>query len=199
MNKWTFFLWLLTTSLAVADDRSLINNIKLSLDEISSLQARFVHKDSTGKSYQGTLSLQRPWKMRMEYDVPSPFLIVADGHALIYEDQVTHEATYLSLETSPLSFLLEEKTNLQKVFHIDKIEEKEDKILVSCRDKKNYFSLLLVFSKKEKSILGWTSKDAQGNEVNITLHSLRRNAVLSDNLFRFQQKPRWLSKTKKRT
>jgi outer membrane lipoprotein-sorting protein len=184
--------------LAVADDRSLIGIVQESLDEISSLQARFSHKDSTGKSYEGTLFLKRPWKMKLEYDAPSPFLIVADGSALIYEDQATHEAIYLPLETSPLSFLLQTKTNFAKVFHIDKVEETEDKIVVTCRDKKNYFSLVLLFSKKEKSIIGWVSKDAQGNEVDISLHHLQRNLILPNNLFKFQQKPRWLTRGKTR-
>lgn len=197
MTQWMFLLIWLTVSVAFAD-RSLIQTLDCTLNELSSLQARFSHTDSTGKFYKGTLFLKRPWKLRMQYDAPSPFLIVSNGDALIYEDHVTHEATYLPLEASPLSFLLAKKTNLTKVLKIDNMKERDDEISFSCRDKKNYFTLDIVFSKKEKSIIGWISKDAQGNEVKINLHAIQRNVPLTDNLFHFQQKPRWLTKSKER-
>ncbi|MFN7662812.1 MAG: LolA family protein [Alphaproteobacteria bacterium] len=174
----------------------LLKRIEEELNNVSSLETRFVHEDSTGKHYAGTLYLKRSWKMRMAYDTPSPFLIVSDGQSLIYEDQTTHEAVYLPLETSPLSFILDTHTDFQKVLHIDKIVRNGDEILIYAKDKKNYFSLILQYSLKEKSILGWISKDAQGNEVTIKLQNIRKNIVLEDKLFVFQQKPRWLNKAR---
>lgn len=175
---------------------SLLKRIEEELNSVSSLETRFVHEDSTGKHYEGTLYLKRPWKMRMAYDAPSPFLIVSDGQSLIYEDQTTHEAVYLPLETSPLSFILDTRTDFQKVLHIDKLVQNGDEILIYAKDKKNYFSLILQYSLKEKSILGWISKDAQGNEVTIKLQNIQKNIILEDKLFVFQQKPRWLNKAR---
>ena len=95
-----FFLVCFIASCVLAD-APLTQTLEHSLSELSSLQARFLHKDSSGKSYQGTFFLKRPWKLRMQYDAPSPFLIVSDGQSLIYEDQTTQEATYLPLESFP--------------------------------------------------------------------------------------------------
>jgi len=184
-------------SCALADMR-IIQTLEHSLNELSSLQARFSHKDSSGKSYQGTFFLKRPWKLRMQYDVPSPFLIVSDGQSLIYEDQTTHEAVYLPLESFPLAFLFDKKTDLEKALEIDTVQENDDTISFLCREKKNYFTLVISFSKNEKSITGWTSKDAQGNEVKIILSSIQKNIPLQDGLFHFQQKPRWKTKPKER-
>lgn len=177
---------------------SQIQMLEQTLNQLTSLQAQFSHEDSSGKRYKGTLFLKRPWKMRMQYDDPSPFLIVSDGHSLIYEDHATFEATYLPVESSPLSFLLSEKTKLTDVFQIEDIKEEGDKITLTCKDKKNYFSLTIVFDQKGKSILGWTSKDAQGNEIKINLYNIQRNIFFKETLFSFQQKPRWRVKPKER-
>ena len=103
MARWIFFAVGWITLLAVADNTTLLRTVESSVNEISSLQARFSHQDSGGRFYQGTLSLKRPWHLRMQYDTPSPFLIVSDGRSLIYEDHSTQEAIYLPLESSPLT------------------------------------------------------------------------------------------------
>lgn len=191
LGLWFFILCGYTNTLQ-------IETVEKGLNAIASLEARFIQTDSVGNSYKGTLFLKRPWKMRMEYDAPSPFLIVSDGQSLIYEDHTTFEATYLPLEASPLAFLISDKTNLKDTFQVDHVQEKDDLITIVCHDKKNYFSLTLIFSKKQKSILGWISKDAQGNEIKIQLQSIQCNVPLQEKVFRFQQKPRWLVKSKER-
>lgn len=195
MNYWIFF-FICANFFSAMSSPSQVQALEHTLNQLTSLQAQFSHEDSAGKRYRGTLFLKRPWKMRMQYDEPSPFLIVSDGQSLIYEDHSTFEATYLPLESSPLSFLLSEKTRLTDVFEIDDIKEKEGKITLTCRDKKNYFFLTILFDQKGKSILGWVSKDAQGNEIKINLYNIQRNILLKETLFSFQQKPRWRVKPK---
>jgi outer membrane lipoprotein-sorting protein len=193
--KYFFFFCLGWLSFARAD---LTQTVETNLTSIKTMEARFSHVDSGGKSYKGTLYLKKPGKLKLVYDSPSPFLIVSDGSALIYEDHETFEATYLPLEVSPLSFLLDQKTGLKKAFQIERVWEEGDLIFLSCRDKKNYFHLTLSFSKTEKNIVGWKSIDAQGNEIDIHLSDIKKNLDLRDDLFLFQQKPRWKTRTKER-
>jgi len=193
--KYFFFFCLGWLSFARAD---LIQTVETNLTSIKTMEARFSHVDSGGKSYKGTLYLKKPGKLKLAYDSPSPFLIVSDGSALIYEDHETFEATYFPLEDSPLSFLLDQKTGLKKAFQIERVWEKDGLIYSSCRDKKNYFHLTLSFSKTEKNIVGWKSIDAQGNEIDIHLSDIKKNIGIHDDLFLFQQKPRWKKHTKER-
>ena len=59
------------------------------------LTARFEQMDAVNKSLKGTFYLSRPGRLKFEYDPPAPFLIVANGSSLIYEDATTQQATRL--------------------------------------------------------------------------------------------------------
>jgi outer membrane lipoprotein-sorting protein len=53
------------------------------LNNIRTIRARFRQVSSTGDVAEGYLYIQRPGRIRVEYDPPSPILIVSDGSFLI--------------------------------------------------------------------------------------------------------------------
>jgi outer membrane lipoprotein-sorting protein len=52
------------------------------LRAISTMRADFVQTDRNGQRLTGTLTLQRPGKIRFQYQPGVPLLIVSDGAAL---------------------------------------------------------------------------------------------------------------------
>jgi outer membrane lipoprotein-sorting protein len=62
-----------------AQDQAELVRVQTYLDEIKTLQSRFQQFSPEGGTTAGTIYLQRPGKMRIIYDDPTPILIVADG------------------------------------------------------------------------------------------------------------------------
>ena len=69
------------------------------------MNASFIQESSTGEISKGKFLLSRPGKMRVEYDKPTPLLIIANGSVLAYTDLELEETSYLSTNSTPASFL----------------------------------------------------------------------------------------------
>src|SRR5579859_35045 len=64
-----------------AQDRADLARIEAYLNGLHTLKARFLQVAPDGATSQGTAWLQRPGRMRFQYEPPSPLLLVA-GHGL---------------------------------------------------------------------------------------------------------------------
>ena len=67
-------------------DQADLARIEAYLNSIRSLKARFVQTASNGSTASGVALLQRPGKMRFQYDPPTPFLLVANHGFLTFVD-----------------------------------------------------------------------------------------------------------------
>ena len=79
-------------------DRADLARIEAYLNGIVSLKARFLQVAPNGATSAGVAWLERPGRMRFQYDPPSPLLLVA-GHGLV----VFHDAQLNQTSNIPLS------------------------------------------------------------------------------------------------
>ena len=70
------------------DDLDNISKIENFLNSITTLKSNFLQTASTGERSGGVLFLDRPGKMRVQYDEPSPILLVSDGSYVIYVEKI---------------------------------------------------------------------------------------------------------------
>ena len=77
-----------------ARDEYDLKRIKEYLERIKTLKGNFLQIDTKGIAKSGKVFIERPGRLRFEYDPPEPILLIADGLYLIYIDkdleQVTH-------------------------------------------------------------------------------------------------------------
>ena len=52
--------------------------------------------------------LQRPGRLRFEYDPPDPYLIITHGKWFIYVDKELDEATFVPVDKTPAYFIVKE-------------------------------------------------------------------------------------------
>ena len=71
------------------------------LNGIRTLQSRFQQFAQDGGIACGTIYLQRPGKMRIVYDPPTPILIVSDGDAVYYWDSKLEQLSQIGVEDTP--------------------------------------------------------------------------------------------------
>src|SRR3981081_1611643 len=91
-------------------DRADLARIEVYLNGIRSLKARFAQTAPDGDVTQGTALMQRPGKMRFQYDPPSPFLLVANWGILFFRDSQLNQTTNIPLSRTPLGILLGDQT-----------------------------------------------------------------------------------------
>jgi chaperone LolA len=161
------------------------------MNEVKSLEADFVQKNSDGTVFKGKLFLYRPGRLKFDYDTPKGMVIVSDGNNLIYFDPSSHQATYLNLENSPASLLLDEHLDFRQHATLISFYEKKDRIEVCLRTHKTSHTLTLFIDPKDKMLQGWQTKDPQGNEVELSFSNIKKNPVFCDKtLFAFKKPKR---------
>ncbi len=60
----------------------------------------------------GTAWLERPGRMRFQYDPPSPFLLVGGHGLLVFHDSQLEQTSNIPLDRTPLGLLLRDNLKL---------------------------------------------------------------------------------------
>lgn len=171
-----------------AEERTLVGRIEAYFNGVRTMRARFLQAASTGQTAEGSVVLQRPGRMRIEYDPPVPVLIVADGTWLIYHDRGLNQISYLPLGSTPAGILVEDKIDLDGGgLTITDFSRAAGiiRITVVRTASPADGSLTLVFSEGPLELQQWRVVDAQGVATTVSLSEIETGVKLDPELFRF--------------
>jgi outer membrane lipoprotein-sorting protein len=166
-----------------------IARVEAYLNGIRTLRARFLQVDQRGRVAEGTLYLQRPGRMRFEYDPPSPILIVADGTTVTYQDRQLGQITAVFLGQTPLSIILAERVRLSGDVTVLRGETfgNRQEIWLTRTASPREGTLILSFTTDPFALAQWRVIDAQAQEVRVSLSRVERDMPLEARLFRAPQ------------
>ena len=135
------------------------------------MKSRFVQSSSRGNFAEGDIYLQRPGKVRFEYDPPHPVLLIADGNSFLYYDKDLKNATFIPMDSSPLWFLIRDRVSLTNEIDIIDLTEEGSTISITVRGKKSgeLGQVTLVFSDKPVELKKWMMTDAEGTAIQVAL------------------------------
>ncbi len=164
-----------------------INRIETYLNDITTMQARFVQLDPNGEFSEGDMYLSRPGKMRFQFDPPNPILLVADGFWFIYVDQQLEQATHIPLGSTPASFLLDDELSFGEEYTVIALSQANGLVVAEIinREEPGLGSVQLVFNDQPFELTQWTITDAQGLQTRVTFTETRFGHELARNLFFF--------------
>ena len=167
------------------DDLDNISKIENFLNSITTLKSNFLQTASTGERSGGVLFLDRPGKMRVQYDEPSPILLVSDGAYVIYVEKNLEQISHLPISQTPLRALIEKDVNLQDWYKIKDIERGLGtlRLTLTMKDDLSLSSVQLLFSDRPMQLRQWTIRDQQGVEVRVSLMDMQRGAKFDPKLF----------------
>jgi len=155
------------------------------MNRITTLQSKFLQSSSNGGYAEGTLYLSRPGRMRIEYDPPAQYLIVADGTWLIYHDRELEQMTHLPLGSTPAGIIVDDKLSLfSDDPKVTRVERGRGVIAVTLVSDEDDGEITLVFSNRPLVLKKWIVTDAQGIRTSVSLLSSRLGVALDDKLFK---------------
>src|SRR3546814_19825183 len=96
------------------DDVAAVARVERYLNDIQTLQGRFVQVSSNGAYAEGDIYLDRPGSLRFDYDPPSPVLIIANGMSMLSYDDELKGANCLTRWVTPRGFLTHEGSRFAK-------------------------------------------------------------------------------------
>lgn len=173
------------------EDKETVRRVEQYMNELGSMKSRFLQASSSGNYAEGTFYLSRPGKMRIEYDPPVKFLIVADGTWLIYHDKEIDQVTHIPLGMSPADLILEKNISFSSGdIQVSKLERGPGIVAVTIiRDEGDDGHLTLIFKDKPLELKKWIVHDSQGVNTSVSLLSTRRDIRLDPKLFHVKMRP----------
>jgi len=169
-------------------DKADIARVEKYLNGLRTLRARFLQVSSTGGYSEGQLYIDRPGKMRIEYEPPVPILIVANGQWLIYHDKELEQVNYLALKDTPAAILVSEKVSFSNGdYTVTGFKRGPGVLRVSVAKTADLADarVTLVFSDRPLALRKWSVVDAQGVVTTVSLLGTRFGLPLNPDLFRF--------------
>jgi len=164
-----------STTALKPEQRALIDRASGYLSSVQVLSGRFVQVGPDGKRTQGQFFIQKPGKVRFEYDDPATIDIVADGQTVVVRDRKLATQDVYPLSQTPLRFLLSDHvdllrdTNLVAVYadnvFVTVVVEEKSPIVGTSR-------LMVMFSAKDMQLKQWTVTDPQGFDTTVAVYNL---------------------------
>lgn len=166
-------------------DRADIARIEAYLSGLRSLKARFVQVAPDGGLSEGVVWLERPGKMRFEYDPPSPFLLVANYGLVVFSDRKLQQTSNIPLSQTPLGILLAEKVTLSGDVEITGLQRQPGEILLTFQRTASPSdgSLTLVFLDRPLALQQWSVVDQQRQATNVQLFNVQLGGKFDAALF----------------
>ena len=170
-----------------AADRAEITRAQAYLDSITTLKARFLQVAPDGSTATGTAWLDRPGRMRFQYDPPSPLLLVA-GHGLfVYYDASLQQTSNLPLASTPLGLLLQRHLRLSGDVTVTAVRHRPGELILRLVRTRNpaQGSLTLVFADPPLVLRQWQVEDARHQVTQVTLYNIETGGRFKPSLFTF--------------
>ncbi len=168
-----------------AEGQADIGRIEAYLNGLKTLKAHFVQVAQDGGVSQGTAWIERPGRMRFQYDPPAPFLLIAAHGVLTFHDSALQQTTNVGLGRTPLGILLAEHVQLSGKVTVTAIQRLPGQIQLTLvrTDSPGDGSLTLIFADSPITLRQWTVVDAQRRETHVTLYDARLGGTFDPQLF----------------
>ena len=174
-----FYLIIIFFVLTFNSNAEIKEKIIQNLQNTKNLDFKF-EQNVNGKIENGNCTIEYPKKIFCEYARSNNKILVSNGKSLVVK---TISSYYrYPLEKTPLNVILDKNILIKKIKSLK--ERTIDNNLINFTIFENNNEISIFFDKQTYDLIGWQNTDMYQN-FNITfLSSIRKNRVLSKNLFK---------------
>jgi outer membrane lipoprotein-sorting protein len=157
------------------------------LSSLQTLVGNFVQVGPDGTKTKGDFYIQKPGKVRFEYDPPTPIDIVADGSSLVVRDRNLATQDIYPLSQTPLRYLLSDRIDLLKDTNVVSVASDDMFISITIEEKQALIGtsrLMLMVGTRDGQLKQWTVTDPQGYDTTVAVYNLDSSKKVDPGLFK---------------
>jgi len=178
-----------TSLFATFDDKQKAQAAKVSnyLSSLQSVVGNFVQVGPDGTKTKGEFYIQKPGKVRFEYDAPNPIAIVADGSMVAVRDRNLATQDLYPLSQTPLRYLLSDRIDLMKDTNVVSVTSDDLFISVTIEEKQLLVGtsrLMLMVGAKDGQLKQWTVTDPQGYDTTVAVYNMDTSKRIDPGMFK---------------
>jgi outer membrane lipoprotein-sorting protein len=170
-----------------ANQKAQAARISSYLSSLQTLSGSFVQVGPDGSKTKGDFYIQKPGKVRFEYEPPSPIDIVADGSSVAVRDRKLATQDIYPLSQTPLRYLLSDRIDLMKDTNVVSVTADDVFISITIEEKQALIGtsrLMLMVGAKDGQLKQWTVTDPQGYDTTVAVYNLDTTKKVDPGLFR---------------
>jgi outer membrane lipoprotein-sorting protein len=175
-----------TTTAFDAKQRAILDRISLYLSSVQTMVGNFVQVGPDGGKTQGTFYIQKPGKVRFEYNPPTPIDIIADGSSVVVRDRNLATQDLYPLSQTPLRYLLADRIDVVRDTDVVSVTSDDTFVTVVIEEKQLVVGtsrLMIMFDAKDLALKQWTVTDPQGLDTTVAVFNLDAAKKPDPNLF----------------
>jgi outer membrane lipoprotein-sorting protein len=157
------------------------------LSSLQTLVGNFVQVGPDGSRTRGDFYIQKPGKVRFEYDEPSPIAIIADGSSVAVRDRKLATQDIYPLSQTPLRYLLSDRIDLLKDTNVVSVTADDVFVSVTIEEKQALIGtsrLMLMVGAKDGQLKQWTVTDPQGYDTTVAVYNLDTSKRVDPGMFK---------------
>jgi outer membrane lipoprotein-sorting protein len=175
---------MLPAPFAAAQDTAVAQKIADHFSSVKTMAGEFVQFGPRGEQTAGKFFLERPGKIRFNYEKPSPMRVIADGRSVVIGNSKLKTWDIYPLSKTPLALLLDERIDLKGKMVRD-VKEEPDLITITLGDKSVFAdsTITMMFDPKTYDLRQWTITDNQGKDTSVMIFNTRTGISFDKSVF----------------
>ncbi len=176
-----------TTTGFNAGQRAQVDKVSAYLSNVQQLVGDFVQVGPDGSRVRGEFYMQKPGKIRFEYEPPSRIEIIADGQSVVVRDRKLATQDLYPLSQTPLRFLLSERIDLLRETNVVGVRADDTFVTITIEERQALIGtsrLMMMVGAKDFQLKQWTITDPQGYDTTVAVSNLDNSKRPDPNLFK---------------
>lgn len=152
---------------------------------VKTMAGEFVQFGPRGEQTGGKFYIQRPGKIRFNYDGSGNFRVTADGTSVAIENRKLRTMDVYPLSKTPLKMLLDDRIDLSGN-RVKSVKEEDDLTTIQLGDKQIFGNskITMMFDPSSYELRQWTITDAQGKDTTVMIFNTKQDVAIDDSLFK---------------
>ena len=152
---------------------------------VSTMSGEFVQFGPKGEQTGGKFFLQRPGKIRFNYEAPSAYRVISDGKSVVIDNKKLNTMDLYPLSKTPLKLLLDDRIDLSGD-RVKDVKEETDMTTILIADKSVFGNakITMMFDPKSYELKQWTITDGQGKDTTVMIFNVKQGVKFDQDIFK---------------
>jgi len=167
-----------------AVDTAAAQRIADHFSSVKTMMGDFVQFGPRGEQTGGKFYIERPGKIRFNYEAPAAFNVISDGDSVMVDNGRMKTVDLYPLSQTPLKLLLDDRIDLSGR-QVQSVEQAADMTTIRLADK-NVFGnakIAMMFDPQSYELKQWTITDAQGKETTVMIFNVKNGVTFAASTF----------------
>src|SRR5690606_20150829 len=152
---------------------------------VKTMMGEFVQFGPRGDQTGGKFYIERPGKVRFDYEAPATFRVTADRRNVLLQNTKLKTMDAYPLSQTPLKLLLDDRIDLSGG-RVRSVKEESDLTTIQLADRNAFgnSTITMMFDPASFELRQWTITDAQGKDTTVMIFNVEQGMQFDPSVFR---------------